>query len=172
MKNPAFRLSAILLMLAVTGSAAWAQMPMPMPAPMPGYGPMMPGYPGGMGPQGMPPGMRAPVNPLAALGLTEEQRNKLAEIAKEGRAQNVKIMSEIGNQFEALKKLFVAAQPDAKKIGAAYQQIFDRQRQAIELAVQMYNRQIAVLNKEQLQKWNAMREQMLARMLPPAPKKP
>ena len=166
MKNSVSRLGVLVLVFAFGGAAAWAQMP--MHAPMPGYGPAMPMYPG----MGMQPGMAASANPLAALGLNEEQRNKLTAIAKEARAKNVKIMSEIGNQFEAMKKLFTAAQPDAKKIGAAYQQIFDRQRQAIELAVEMYNRQVAVLNTEQLQKWNAMREQILARMMPPAAKKP
>ncbi len=145
---------------AITLFAAPSQAQMPGPMMVPGPAPMTP-FTMPMGPVGQP----GRPNPLAALGLSEEQRKQLEEIGSEARARNVKVMSDIGNQYEELRKLFAETTPDAKKIGGVYQTIFDLQRQAIEHTIEVYNRQVAVLNDEQQQKWNAMRQQMLARFL-------
>ncbi len=135
--------------------APFALAQMPMGQPMPGYG--MP----------MHPGMQA--NPRTALGLTEEQRKKLAAITQESQLKNMQIMSEVAKEMQAAQKLFLEDKPDSKKIGAAYQRVFDKQRKAIEQSVEMYNKQIAVFNKEQLEKWNTIRKQMAARMAPAGP---
>ena len=142
-------------MLPIFTFAPFALAQMPMGQPMPGYG--MP----------MQPGMQA--NPMTVLGLTEEQRKKLAAIVQESQAKNMQIMSEVAKEMQAAQKLFLEDKPDTKKISAAYQRVFDKQRKAIELSVEMYNKQIAVFNKEQLEKWNAMRKQMAARMAPAGP---
>jgi len=148
--------AAMTVFLAAVTSLTWAQMPGPMR--MPGYRPYMPAQPGVMA-----PAMGAQVNPLAVLGLSEEQRKKIAAIAGESQADNIKLINQIRAEMFAINKLFAADTLDEKKIGAAYQKVFDLQRKAVELSVRTYNRQIAVFNSEQLKKWNAMRAGMMRR---------
>jgi len=146
--------TTVTVVLAVVANLAWAQMPGPMP--MPGYRPYMPAQPGAMAPM-----MGAQTNPMAALGLNEEQRKKIAAIAGESQADNLKLMNQIRTEMAAISQLFAAATLDEKKISAAYQKVFDLQRKAVELSVRTYNRQIGVFNAEQLKKWNTMRAQMM-----------
>lgn len=171
---------AATIAVLVLAPALHAQGPMAphMGAPAMPYGPMphmgMP--PTGVPPMGMPhmgmpiaPGMHrhGGMNPFAALNLTQEQLGKLEDIAKEARAFSADVVKKIGEEFVKLRSLIANSAPDAKEIGAVYQNIFDFQRQAIEQAIANYNQQLAVLNPEQLEKWNTMREQMMARFFPP-----
>jgi Spy/CpxP family protein refolding chaperone len=127
----------------------------------------------GMGMPGMRmppvPGMhpRAGVNPLATLNLTQEQLRQLQEIGKQAQTVSVDLMKKIGVEFVNLRSMLIEATPDAKQIGSAYQKVSEFQRQAIENAVTVYNRQVSILDPEQLKKWNALRAQMIARMIPP-----
>jgi Spy/CpxP family protein refolding chaperone len=145
---------------------ASAQGPMMPPMGMPGMG--MP--PAGMPGMGMPMGRgmhpQAGMNPLAALNLTQEQLNTMQATAKAAQTASLELMKRIGDEAAQLRSMFVEAAPDAEKIGATYQKIFDLQRQAIENAVTTYNKQVSVLDTEQLKKWNAIREQMISRFLP------
>ncbi len=157
---------------------AGAQGPMMPPMGMPGMGTSPMGMPGmGMPPAGMPGmGMGMPMghgmhphagrNPMAALNLTQEQLKTMQDTAKAAQAAGLDLMKRVGDEAAQLRSMFVEAAPDAKKIGATYQKIFDLQRQAIENAVTTYNKQISVLDPEQLKKWNAIREQMIGRFLP------
>ncbi len=141
-------------------------MPMAPAVPPPGMVGMPP--PGGTAMPGMGMGLQhRGAGPLAALNLSTEQRGQIAEIGNEFRAKNVALMNKIGDQFGALRALFAAEPPDAAAIGAAYGAIFDLQRQAVEAAVEQYNRQVAVLSDEQRTLWQAMRKQMLQWMMPP-----
>ncbi len=161
--------------------------PMGMPQMgMPGMGmppmgiPQM-GMPGmGMPPMGMPqmgmPGMGTPMargmqphagmNPLAALNITQEQFKTMQDTTKAAQAASIDLIKRIGDEATQLRSMFVNATPDAEKIGTTYQKIFDLQRQVIENIVTTYNKQVSVLDPEQLKKWNAIREQMIARFLP------
>lgn len=155
---------------------AHAQGPMMPPMGMPGMGMTPMGMPGaGMPPPGMP-GMgmhmgwgrppHAGMNPWAALNLTQEQLHAMRDTAKAAQATSLELMKRIGEEAGKLRSMFAEATPDAEKIGAAYQAIFDLQRQAIENMVTTYNQQVAVLDPEQLKKWNVMREQMMSRFFP------
>jgi Spy/CpxP family protein refolding chaperone len=157
---------------------ASAQAPIMPPMGMPGMGTPPMGMPGmGMPPIGMP-GMGMPMgrgmhphagmNPLAALNLTQEQLKTMQDTTQAAQAASLDLMKRIGNEATTLRSMFVEATPDAEKIGATYQKIFDLQRQAIENAVTTYNKQVSILDPEQLKKWNAIREQMIARFLPAA----
>ncbi len=144
----------------------YPMMPMAPAVPPPGMvgvpTPGVPAMPGmGMGLQHRGAG------PLAALNLSAEQREQIAAIGNEFWAKNVALMSKIGARFGALRALFAAEPPDAAAIGAAYGAIFDLQRQAVEAAVEQYNRQVAVLSDEQRALWQGMRKQMLQWMMPP-----
>ncbi len=168
MTNPFFRTVIVTGVLAwcLLGSIAHAQGPMtpPMAAP---------GIPLGVGPgMGMPmvPGMypRRAMNPLATLDLTQAQLDKLDAIGKQARAASVDLMTKIGDELVELRSLIAAASLDPEEIGSTYQKIFNIQRQVIESSVASYNKQVAVLNPEQLKKWNAFRQRIIARWLPPA----
>jgi Spy/CpxP family protein refolding chaperone len=84
-------------------------------------------------------------------------------------ATGLELAKRIGQEAGKLGAMLFESTPDAEKIGAAYQAIFDLQRQAIENAVNTYNKQVAVLDPEQLKKWNAMREQVMSRFFPAGP---
>ncbi len=154
------------LSLVLLALPANAQGPMMPPMGMPGMG--MP--PAGMPGMGMPMGRgmhpHARMNPLAALDLTQEQLKTMQDTAKAAQATSLDLMKRIGDEAIKLRSMFVEATPDAEKIGATYQNIFDLQRQGIENAVATYNKQVSVFDPEQLKKWNAMRGQMIARFLP------
>ncbi len=167
-----------ILGLLLLFTPARAQGPMMPPMGMPGMGMPGMGMPGmGTPPMGMP-GMGMPMgrgmphhagrNPMAALNLTDEQMKSMQDAAKAAQAAGLEVMKRIGDEAADLRLLITEATPDAKKIGAVYEKIFDLQRQAIENAITTYNEQISILDPEQLKKWNAMREQVLARFLPAA----
>lgn len=139
--------------------AVQAQYPRPMPMPM------MPGMPTSPVPMGVPGGYMhnpAAMNPLAALGLSEEQLSKLAEIDKEKRKTTLALMADIGKEAAKLRELYTADELDAKAIGAVYGKIFDLQQQAIEMDVASYSDQLAVFTPEQREKWQTMRKGMMA----------
>ncbi len=160
----AITLSALCMLLLAP--LASAQGPMMPPTGMPGMGMPPMGIPGMGIPMGRGMHPYARMNPMAALNLTQEQLKTMQDTAKTAQAASLDLMKRIGDEAIMLRSMLVEATPDAEKIGATYQKIFDLQRQAIENAVTTYNKQLSVLDPDQLKKWNAIREQMLARLLP------
>lgn len=153
-RNRFIRLFTFAVML-LGQSVVYAQYPMP---PMPAMGMQQPAMPmPGMMP-GMPP--MGAVNPLAMLELTGDQMKKLAEIANAARDQSLGMMKNMGEAAQKLPNLMAVPNPDPKAIGDVYGKMFELQRQMIEAAFATYNQQLAVLNKEQREKWEAMRKQM------------
>jgi Spy/CpxP family protein refolding chaperone len=145
---------------------ASAQYPVPMVYPM-----APPAYPMSPPPMGIPmmPGM-APqtMNPISALNLSAEQREQISAIGQEARSKNVNVMNEIGDKFNKLRELFAAKMPDAQAISSVYGEIFALQQQAIEAAIMTYNKQVEVLNEQQREMFDSMREHMLSQFKSPA----
>ena len=150
-RNRFLRLFTVAVLLLGQG-VVFAQYPMP---PMGMQQPMMqmPGAMPGMQPMGAP-------NPLAMLGLTQEQLQKLSDIGNAARDQSLGTMKNIGEVAQKIPSMMTMPNPDPKAIGALYGKMFDLQQQLIEAAISTYNKQLAVLSKEQREKWEAMRKQM------------
>lgn len=121
---------------------------------MTGHGPgrgMMGGYgmgPGMMGDYGMGPGMMGGIT-AHGLDLDSEQRKQMARIGTELRKELWTLQGRIIDAQGRLSTLFSEEPLDAKKIGAAYGQIFDVRRQMIEAAIDARNRRRAVLTEAQ-----------------------
>lgn len=107
-----------------------------------GSGMMMGG--GGMGPMGM-------------LNLSDEQRAKVRKIEDEQRKKNRDFYGKIEDESVKLRDLYDTDTPDAKKIGAVYDKIFDLKRQAIVSGIEANNKARAVLTKEQREQLKQMR---------------
>lgn len=116
------------------------------------YGPGMGmgmGMPGGMG---MGPGMMAPgmgAGPFATLNLSTEQRTKINAIQDSLRKQQWTLQGKINDEEARLRDLYLVDQPDPKRVGQAYGNIFDLRRQMIEAQVQAQNQMQSVLTAEQ-----------------------
>ncbi|KAA3626141.1 MAG: hypothetical protein DWQ09_18120 [Proteobacteria bacterium] len=150
-RNRFLRLFTVAVLLLGQG-VVFAQYPMP---PMGVQQPMMP-MPGAM------PGMQpmGAVNPLAVLGLTNEQLQQLTEIGNAARDASLGTMKSMGEVAQKLPGMMMVPNPDPQAIGAMYGKMFALQQQLIEAAIATYNKQLAVFTKEQREKWEAMRRQM------------
>src|SRR3989344_526714 len=99
---------------------------------------------GGMGMMGM-------------FNLSDEQRAKVRKLEDEQRKKNRDLYGKIEDESVKLRDLYDTDTPDARKIGAAYDKIFDLKRQAIVSAVEAQNKARAVLTKEQQEQLKAWR---------------
>jgi Spy/CpxP family protein refolding chaperone len=142
------------------GRGAWGDCPMGgagMGMMGPGMGMMGPGMgmmgPGmgmmgpGMGMMG--PGMGAGPGPFDMLNLSAEQRTKINAIQDSLRKQQWALQGKINDEEARLRDLYMVDQPDPKKVGQAYNGIFDLRRQMIEAHVQAHNQMQNVLTPEQ-----------------------
>jgi Spy/CpxP family protein refolding chaperone len=100
----------------------------------------------GMGP-GMMGGMGA--GPFAMLNLSPEQRTKVNAIQDSVRKQHWGLQGKINDEEARLRDLYLVEQPDPKRVGQAYDTIFDLRRQMIEAQVQAQNDMRNVLTAEQ-----------------------
>jgi len=107
-----------------------------------GHGMMMGG--GGMSMMGM-------------LNLTDEQRGKIRKIEDEQRKKSRDLYGKIEDESVKLRDLYDTDTPDAKKIGAVYDRVFDLKREAIVAGIEARNKARAVLTKEQQEQLKSFR---------------
>jgi Spy/CpxP family protein refolding chaperone len=118
---------------------------------------------GGMGMMGMGPGtmmgggMMGGLGMLGMLDLTDEQRAKIRKIEDEQRKKNRELYGKIEDESVKLRDLYDADTPDARKIGAVYDKIFDLKREAIVAGIDAHNKARAVLTKEQQEQLKGLR---------------
>ncbi len=120
-------------------------------------GGMMGGGMMGGGMMGMGPGMMGGgMGPMGMLNLTDDQRTKINKIFDDSRKKHRETYGKIEDESVKLRDLYDADTPDAKKIGAVYDKIFDLKREAIVGTIDAHNKARAVLTKEQqeqLRQW-------------------
>lgn len=128
---------------------------------MMGQGMMGPGLmgPGMMGPGMMGPGMMGGCGPMhgydgmpQALGLNDDQQQKISQIHQELRKQHWDLMGKMFDESAKLRQLFFADKRDPKAIGEQQQRVFDLRRQMTESWVEAQNRIEDVLTPEQKDK--------------------
>lgn len=106
---------------------------------------------GGMGMMG-----RDGMGPFSRLDLSDEQRAKLRKIEDEQRKKTWGLMGKMMDGSAKLRELYDADAPDANKIGAVYDRVFDLKREAIVAGIEARNKARAALTKEQqdqIQQW-------------------
>ena len=117
--------------LAAAATMAFAQGP--------GYGQGMMGSQGMMGGGGM----------LAALNLTDEQRDKVLAIQEEHRKKNWAAMGEVRSEQFKLRNLYRGDQLDADKIAEQQKKVDALRQQMVKSRVETHNQIAAVLTPEQ-----------------------
>lgn len=131
------RKTLIACTLAIATTAVFAQ----------GYG-RGPGYgygPGMMGP-GMGPGAGAG---LAALNLSDEQREKVYAIREEARQKNWATMGEVRSEQFKLRGMYSAERLDPDKIAEQQKKVDELRRQMVKSRADTHNKVMAVLTPEQ-----------------------
>ncbi len=109
---------------------------------------------GGMGGMGM---MGSGMGPMGMLNLTDEQRGKIRKIEDEQRKKSRDLYGKIEDESVKLRDLYDTDVPDAKKIGAVYDKIFDLKREAIVASIEARNKARGVLTKEQQEQLKSFR---------------
>ena len=144
---------------AAAVSAAFAQ----GPGYGPGYGPgpgMMGGYGGGPGygpgygrgyggGPGYGRGGYGPGGGLAALNLSDEQRDKIAAIQEEHRKKNWDKMGQMRSEQFKLRRMYYADKVDPAAVAEQQKKVDDLRRQMIQSRVEARNQVSAVLTPEQ-----------------------
>ena len=129
--------------LALASSAAFAQGMMGSQGMMGGHGMM-----GGqemMAGQGMMGGGHG----LAALNLTDEQREKVFAIQEEGRQKNWTVMGEVRSEQFKLRNLYRQDPLDANKIAEQQKKVDGLRQQMLRSRVETHNQIAGVLTPEQ-----------------------
>ena len=121
--------------LALASSAGFAQ------GQGPGYG-QGPGMMGGQGMMGAGHG-------LAALNLTDEQREKVFSIQEEGRKKNWTVMGEVRSEQFRLRNLYRQDPLDANKIAEQQKKVDGLRQQMLKSRVETHNQIAALLTPEQ-----------------------
>ena len=144
-------LAAAVVAAGTFGAAALAQGPGYGPGMMggngPGYGPgMMGGYgPGG----GFGPGRGFGGGPLAALNLTDEQRDKIQLIQEENRQKNWGTMGQLRSEMFKLRRLYYADNADANAVAEQQKKVDELRRQMLKSRLEGRKQVEAVLTPEQ-----------------------
>ncbi|MGZ5144963.1 MAG: Spy/CpxP family protein refolding chaperone [Burkholderiales bacterium] len=123
------------------------------PGMMGGYGPgpgMMGGYGGGYG-QGWGRGGYGLDGPLAALNLTEEQREKVAKIQEENRSKNWNTMGQMQSEMFKLRQMYFSEKLDANALSEQQRKVDELRRQMLKSRVEARNEMAAVLTPDQRQ---------------------
>ncbi len=100
------------------------------------------------------------VVPYGVLDLSDEQRTKINKIQDALRKEQWDRIGKIMDEQARLRDLFAADEPDAKKIGAVYNAIFQLRRQMIEARIESMNRIRGLLTPEQREKVREWRRGM------------
>jgi Spy/CpxP family protein refolding chaperone len=106
------------------------------------------GMGGGYGP-GMMGGGHGPGGALAALNLTDEQREKVFAIQEEQRTKNWAVMGEMRSEQYKLRSLYRGDKLDANKIAEQQKKIDGLRQQMLKSRVETHNQIAAVLTPEQ-----------------------
>ena len=115
----------------------------------PGYGPG-----GGYGP-GYGPGMMGggygygAGGPLAALNLSDDQREKIVAIQEEQRKKNWAVMGEVRSEQYKLRNMYRGEKLDADKIAEQQKKVDALRQQMLRSRVEAHNQIAAVLTPEQ-----------------------
>ena len=117
-----------------------------MTGPGGGYGPGMMG--GGYGP-GMMGGGPGAGGALAALNLTDEQREKVFAIQEENRKKNWAVMGEVRSEQFKLRNMYRGEKLDADKIAEQQKKVDALRAQMLKSRVEAHNQIAAVLTPEQ-----------------------
>ncbi len=134
--------------LAAAASFAFAQ------GPGYGYGPGYgPGYGRGMMGGGYGPGMMGggpgAGGALAALNLTDEQREKVFAIQEEHRKKNWAVMGEVRSEQFKLRNMYRGEKLDADKLVEQQKKVDGLRQQMFKSRVEAHNQIAAVLTPEQ-----------------------
>ena len=140
MKPNTLKAGLVALALAGAVSAALAQGPGPGG---PGYGPGMMG--GGYGP-GMMGGYGGG---LASLGLSAEQREKIAAIQEENRKANWNAMGQMRSEQFKLRQMYNADKVDSAAVADQQKKVDELRRQMLKSHVETRNQISAILTPEQ-----------------------
>lgn len=143
-------LKAGLAVLALAGAvtAALAQGPGPGG---PGYGPGY-GYGPGMMGGGYGPGMMGGYGPgggLSSLGLSSEQREKIAAVQEENRKANWGTMGQMRSEQFKLRQMYNADKVDSAAVADQQKKVDELRRQMIKSHVEARNQINAILTPEQ-----------------------
>ena len=153
-------LAAGLLAAGILSTAALAQ------GPGYGYGPGMmgggygygPGMMGGYGPGGAyGPGMMGrgfgPGGGLAALNLTDEQRDKILAIQEENRSKNWGTMGQMRSEMFKLRRMYNSDKVDPNALAEQQKKVDELRRQMLKSQAEARNQMLAVLTPEQRKQW-------------------
>jgi Spy/CpxP family protein refolding chaperone len=178
-------LTATLLALGIAAgaaTAAYAQGPGgPGKGPGAGYGPGQgygPGMMGGYGPgagynpgQGYGPGMMGGYGPrgggpgfgpgagggmLAALNLTDEQREKVLKIQEDNRSKNWDLMGKMRSEQFKLRQMAYGEKLDPGAIADQQKKVDELRRQMLKSRIESRNQIAAILTKEQQQQFRQL----------------
>lgn len=116
-----------------------------------GYG-MGPGMMGGYG-YGMGHGMMGYWGEYRDLNLSADQRSKILKLRKEMRTKQWALMGQMMDAQDKLQDLYDDDKQDAAAINKQYKVIEDMRRQMVDNAVDVHNQIIAILTKEQREKF-------------------
>lgn len=123
-----------------------------------GYGPGMmggggygPGMMGGYGPQGQGYGPRGAG--LAALNLTDEQRDKILAIQEDNRGKNWGTMGQMRSEMFKLRRMYNSDKVDPNALAEQQKKVDELRRQMLKSQAEARNQMLAVLTPEQKKQW-------------------
>jgi Spy/CpxP family protein refolding chaperone len=130
--------------LGLAGVAAVALAQGPGSGPGYGYGPGM------MGGYGYGPGMMGGYGGgLASLGLSAEQREKIAAVQEENRKANWGTMGQMRSEQFKLRQMYNADKVDSAAVGDQQKKVDELRRQMLKSHVEARNQINAILTPEQ-----------------------
>jgi Spy/CpxP family protein refolding chaperone len=115
---------------------------------------MMGGYGGGYG-QGWGRGGYGPGGPLAALNLSDDQREKIAKIQEESRSKNWGTMGQMRSEMFKLRQMYQGDKLDPNAVTAQQAKVDELRRQMLKSRVEARNQIDALLTKEQRQQFRS-----------------
>ena len=150
------------LALAIGSSAVAQQGPGYGPGPGYGYGH---GMMGGRGPgDGYGRGMMDGYGPgggygagagLAALNLTDEQREKIARIQEDNRSKNWNTMGQMRGEMFKLRQMYYGDKLDSNVISEQQRKVDELRRQMLKAQIETRNQVAGVLTPEQRQQFRS-----------------
>ena len=149
-----------MLALAIGSSAVAQQGPSYGPGPGYGYGH---GMMGGRGPgDGYGRGMMGGYGPgggygagagLAALNLTDEQREKIARIQEDNRSKNWNTMGQMRSEMFKLRQMYFGDKLDSNAISEQQRKVDELRRQMLKAQIETRNQVASILTPEQRQQF-------------------
>lgn len=141
---------------AVVSETAWAQ----AGANAPGSTGSLFGYTGPTPSPFLSPAPGAPAprrwiapDPYASLGLTAEQRDKIARIQHDAWLQKQRLLGRIREQEGRLQQLYATDMPDPNKVGEVYQRIAGLRGKIVQNDIATRNEILALLSPDQRQRF-------------------